>query len=741
MQYNKELFVDVIIPISIDIIFTYQVPFEYANELEVGRRVLVPFGKKKKVIGVIVSCHANKPNIKIIKYIDSVLDKEKLFLSEHLSFYKWISSYYFYPLGGVLKTAMFVEFKKNILISHSIDRYFKLNQKYTLELALKEVSAKKKSPAQEAFLQFFFKGNHKNYAYSDVIKNNFSYTILKNLIVKKIIILYDEIRKTNYNKFPIHLNELNKDQLQVFNSITNSFVEKKPILLHGVTGSGKTEVYKHLIQKSILLNQSVLYLLPEIALTHQMFYRLKSSFGDRVIVYHSSLSEKKKKEVWDVILDSGNNVLVLGTRSSLFLPFKNLGLIIVDEEHDQSYKQTIKAPFYHARDSAIVLAKLLSINILLGSATPSIESYYNTTLGKYILYELKFRFGNVDMPEVNLLDLTLIKKEKLIDGFLSSDFLNKIKLSISNGRQVMLFINRRGSYSSQNCHSCGHVSQCHYCDISLTFHRSNNKLICHYCGFKKNLTIVCEQCGSHKIILKGEGTEKIESTLSRFFHKSKINRMDFDSTRKEGEYRSIIEDFENHKVDILVGTQMLSKGLDFSNVGLVGVISADSLFCYPEFRCNERAFQLLSQVSGRSGRGASGEVVMQSYNVSHKTFTYVKDNNYSAFYSDEILNRKKYNYPPFSRLICITLKCKNILLLNNASFLYAKLLKDKFNVSFLGPEFPVKMKLANFNFKSIYIKMNKTKSISQMRNLLLSCNSYVSSQFKSVSIVVDVDSY
>ena len=740
MQYNKEVFVDVAVPLLINDLFTYQVPIQYSDKIKVGSRVLVSL-RRKKIIGIVFKVFSNTPEINNLKCIDSVLESDVFFSPNYLKFYKWLSNYYCFPLGGVLNSAIFIDYRKKHIIKKNTINYFMLNSRYNLESAISQLNQSRKSPVQEKFLLFFFAVKNKYHLVRDVRKNGFNNKIFNELLKKNIIKICNKENIKISNK--IYLNKLSSLQLKVYRKIIHNFNEtQKPVLLHGVTGSGKTEIYKHLIYKSLKSGKSVLYMLPEIALTNQIFTRLKDSFNDRVIVYHSSISLKSKKDIWNRVVSETDNLIVLGTRSSLFLPFNNLGLIIVDEEHDHSYKQSIKPPFYNARDSAIYLSKLLKINIIIGSATPSIESYYNTQIGKYILCELTSRFGGVKMPIIHFIDMSLIRKDNLIDGFLSKECFNKIKSTLINKKQVILFVNRRGYNSYQSCFNCGHVTKCIHCDVSLTYHKGLNKLKCHYCSYAKKVEVICKSCGSNNIRLMGFGTEKIEHILSKYFSTKTIRRMDFDSTRVDGEYHNIITAFENREIDILIGTQMLSKGLDFENLGLVCVLNTDSLFYYPEFRCNERAFQLLSQVAGRSGRVDQGEVVIQSFDVNHKVFEHIEQNNYTSFFESELLSRKKYYYPPFSRLICIQFKCRSKSILDQSSLLYAKVLSDKFQVKFLGPEYPIKSKLSDSYFKSIYIKMNKKYSLNKMSDILISCKKHILSfsRFKSVSILIDVDS-
>lgn len=542
-----------------------------------------------------------------------------------------------------------------------------------------------------------------------------------------------------------NIKNLNEGQQRAYNEINEKHREKDVVLLHGVTGSGKTEIYISLIEKAIKEGKQVLYLLPEIALTTQIINRLRNSFGDKVGIYHSKYNENERVEVWNKLLGLKGQEkysVVLGARSALFLPFENLGLIIVDEEHETSFKQFDPAPRYHARDTALWLARLHGAKTLLGSATPSIESYYNANCGKYGLVELLTRFGGVQMPEILVADLKEATRKKLMKSHYAPLLLEQIKEALEKNEQVILFQNRRGFAPQLHCNRCGWMPECTRCDVTLTYHKHINLMKCHYCGYSQKNPKECLACGSPEISFQGFGTEKIEDELSIFFPGKKIARMDLDTTRSKNAYRLIISDFEEHKIDILVGTQMVTKGLDFDNVGLVGVLSADSMLKFPDFRANERSFHLMAQVSGRAGRKQKrGKVVIQAFDPLHPVINDVIENNYLSMYNREMMERKNFQYPPFHRLIEFTLQHRDIDIINEGSKEFAEGLRKLFGNRVLGPEFPAVARIKNLYHKKIVLKIEKEGSINQVKSSIreLMNNFSQHKDWKSIRVVVNVD--
>ncbi len=521
------------------------------------------------------------------------------------------------------------------------------------------------------------------------------------------------------------------------------------VLLHGITGSGKTEIYIKLIDKVLRAGKQVLYLLPEIALTSQIVDRLRRYFGDKVGVYHSRFNEYERVEIWDRVLyhdpkrEGGDKYqLILGARSALLLPYQNLGLIIVDEEHDSSYKQIDPAPRYHARDSAIVLGKIHRTYTLLGSATPSLESYYNVKQQKYGLVELMQRYANSTLPEIWTVNLTECLKQKKIEENFSSFLLESIEEALAKKEQIIIFQNRRGFALRLFCHTCQSIPSCKYCDVTLTYHKGSNLLRCHYCGYAIEVPDQCPECGSKEIEMKGFGTERVEETLAHLFPNARIARMDVDTTRSKNAYRKILSDFENHNTDILVGTQMVTKGLDFDRVTVVGILNADSLISFPDFRSFERAFQLMAQVSGRAGRKEkSGKVIIQAYNPAHPALEYVVVNDFKAMYEHQMSERRQFFYPPFYRLIKITLKHKEEKNVLEGAKILASRLRESFPGKVLGPEFPLVGRIQNLYLQDIWIKMPKNDRLEfNKRTIRQLVSTFLKDiRYKSIRVIINVD--
>ena len=537
--------------------------------------------------------------------------------------------------------------------------------------------------------------------------------------------------------------KLSEAQLTALTKIETDFESKDVVLLHGVTASGKTQVYIKLIEKAIAAGGQVLFLLPEIALTTQIVERIKRYFGDAIGVYHSKFNDNERVEIWNKVLN-GQYKIVLGARSAVFLPFKDLKLIVVDEEHESSYKQNEPAPRYQARDAAVYLAHLHHAKIVLGSATPSIESYYNALSNKYGLVTLNERFGGVELPLQQVVSISEETKRKKMVSYFSSVLIDDIQDTLDKKEQVILFQNRRGYATILICKTCGFAPKCVNCDVSLTFHKSSGKLHCHYCGYHENSMKICPACGSVHVEQKGFGTERVEEELSLIFPDVKIARLDVDSTRTKNSLQKIISEFQEKKTDILIGTQMVAKGLDFDNVTLIGVINADTLLNFPDFRAFERSYQLLAQVAGRAGRrDKQGKVCIQAYDDNHRIIKQVVDNNYIEMYNDEIRERKDYHYPPFTRLIFINVKHKDANVLNAASMRFADLLKAQLGSRVLGPEQPLVSRIRNYYIKQIIIKADKTTAIQKVKQILKQTMTDFNTEnaSKGVIIQIDVDPY
>lgn len=579
-------------------------------------------------------------------------------------------------------------------------------------------------------------------------KVDVSPSVLSTLIQKGILIQEEQIvsrldKNDNDTYKPAILNE---PQQAAINKIKEEFNSRNVVLLHGVTSSGKTEIYIHLINETIKSGKQVLYLLPEIALTTQIISRLRKIFGNKVGVYHSKFSDSQRVEVYNGVLTNSSSLsnfeIILGVRSSVFLPYRNLGLIIVDEEHENTYKQYNPAPRYNARDSAIVLASIHNAKVLLGTATPSIETYFNARTGKYGLVEIAERYRGIELPEIKVVDIKEARKRKQMKSHFSDTLLNEISVALANNEQVILFQNRRGFAPFIECGECAWVPHCEHCDVTLTYHKSTNQLVCHYCGYSYQQPHECLACGSSNLQTKGFGTEKVEDELGIFFPQAVIERIDLDSTRSRSAYERIIGEFESGHINILIGTQMITKGLDFDKVSLVGILNADNMLNFPDFRAFERSYQLMSQVSGRAGRkGRRGLVIVQTSQADHPIIHQIIKNDYLEHYASQIDERKKFHYPPFYRLISISLKHKDRILLNQASELMAKGLKHNLGENVLGPEPPLIGRVQGLFIMNILVKIGREQPISRIKELI---SYYINSlkqnkDFYALVISIDVD--
>ncbi|WP_417197589.1 replication restart helicase PriA [Bizionia sp.] len=631
-------------------------------------------------------------------------------------------------------------------------RYVKLQNTFHSQAALQELLEDlSRAPKQRDVVMTLFSltaKSKKPIPVSDLTTaSNSSSAIVKSLIDKEILeeyfvqtdrVQYDD-QETEGSK---HLNEA---QDVAMKDILESFQSQNIVLLHGVTSSGKTEIYVKLIENALQQGKQVLYLLPEIALTTQLVSRLQNYFGEQVAVYHSKYSSNERVEVWNQVLSNSPKAqVILGARSSVLLPFHDLGLIIVDEEHEQSYKQFDPAPRYHARDTAIVLASVFKTKTLLGSATPSLESYFNAQQQKYGLVELTTRFNDVLMPDIELVDIKDKQKRKRMKGHFSDRLIEEMTETLEDGHQIILFQNRRGYSPIIECETCGHSPQCPSCDVSLTYHQYRDQLRCHYCGYHSVMIKNCEACGSVELDNKGFGTEQVEKEVSILFPDYKVARMDLDTTRGKYGYEKIITTFENQEVDILVGTQMLTKGLDFRNVKLVGVMNADNMLNFPDFRAHERSFQLLLQVSGRAGRtDKRGKVLIQTYNPHHNILQQVSTNNYVQMFKEQMDDRYNFKYPPVYRLIKITLKHRDYNKVNVGADWYAKSLRQVFKQYVLGPEFPPVSRIRNQYHKNILVKIPNKQSLAKTKAAILKINTSFSSvkDFRPIRVILNVDNY
>ena len=631
-------------------------------------------------------------------------------------------------------------------------RYVKLHSKYESNEGLGELLEvlKNANKQKEIVLSYFqlSASEKKPITVKKLIETaNSTSTIIKALIDKEIFKEYFiQVDRVNFSgKTREEQLQLSEAQQIAFKEIKQSFNDKEVCLLHGVTSSGKTEIYIKLIEDYIATGKQVLYLLPEIALTTQLVGRLRDYFGNKVAVFHSKYSNNERVEVWQQVLaESPKAQIVIGARSALFLPFSNLGLVIVDEEHEQTFKQVDPSPRYHARDASIVLANSFKAKVVLGSATPSIETYFNAQSGKYGFVEISERYGNVRMPEIELVDLKDKYFRKKMSGHFSDTLIEEITSALSLGEQVILFQNRRGYSPVIECMTCGHVPQCPQCDVSLTYHKHKNQLRCHYCGYSMAKPTNCHSCSSVHLTTKGFGTEQIQQELVQLFPNAKIGRMDQDTTRGKFGFEKIIDSFKNREIDILVGTQMLAKGLDFDNVNLVGIMNADNMLYHPDFRAFERSYQMMTQVSGRSGRSEKqGKVIIQTYNPDHNTIQQVVRNDYAGMYKEQLYDRQIYHYPPYFKLVKLTLKHRDFDKLKEGSMWLYQVMKQSFTIPVLGPEEPPISRIRNEYIRTIMVKIPTNQSLQGTKKTIQKIrNSFEAvAQYRAIKVAVNVDFY
>lgn len=658
-----------------------------------------------------------------------------------------------YPIIKALlgKQVIIVEEELKQKYKPKMVKYVKLVEGYDSESALHKLfdelsKAKKQLELLMKYVELsqFFSKQHKPVKSVMLRKAaNASLSSLKGLIEKGVFDEFEEEVGRLGKEDAVNENAtLSKEQTVAFDQIKESFQAHQVTLLHGVTGSGKTEIYIQLIHRVLEEGKQVLYLLPEIALTTQIISRLKKFFGDRIGVYHSRFNENERVEVWNNLIKQQNHQIILGARSALFLPFTKLGLIIVDEEHETTFKQFDPAPRYSARDAAVVLAKIHQANVLMGSATPSVETYHNAQSGKYGLVELFNRYGGIHMPEIFVADLKEDSRKKKMRNHFSEMLFIAVQEALDNKEQVILFQNRRGFSPFIQCETCAWVPYCKRCDVTMNYHKFTHRLKCHYCGYERHMPKICDACGAGTLKLKGFGTEKIEEDIELIFPKAKVARMDLDTTRSKNAYQQIISEFEDRNIDILVGTQMVTKGLDFDNVSLVGILNADQMLNFQDFRAFERSYQMMSQVSGRAGRRKTrGKVIIQSFQPYHPIIRQVIDHDYEGMYKGQVLERRNFKYPPFYRLIEFSVRHKDKELTEEAAKYLAIQLRSTFNERVLGPEFPPVARIRNRFHKNILLKIEKTASLNRAKKLVKDCllEFQQHSDFRKAQVVVNVD--
>jgi len=812
----QTLFVEVLLPLNLKNLFTYRVPIELNEEIIVGKRVSVPFGKKKILAGLIFSIHEKPPKDYEAKYLIDVIDNDTIVDQNQLGLWNWMSSYYMSSLGLVYNAAMpaglklegeskmvlnpdfnpddtTLDTKETILTeairsakeisitqatsylkSRSIHKYvkslylkgaillkddlqknytaktttyIKINEEIASEDQLNDIfnQLEKRAKAQLKTLMTFIAhfGIKSECEKTKLAKHDVTNASINALIDKGIFI--QEKREKSRLQFSLKENpieELNDAQNQALIEIKSGFNEKKPVLLHGITGSGKTHIYSHLIKEVLDKRQQILYLLPEIALTSQLITRLQEYFGKKLLVSHSKFTNNERVEIYQAIA-SGESYLIVGTRSAIFQPLKHLGLIILDEEHESSFKQHEPAPRFNARDTALYIAHKRQVPIILGSATPAIESTFNAQHSKYRLVSLTKRHNHSKLPKIEVVDMKLQKKQKRIRGIFSDTLIEAITDAKKEGKQTILFQNKKGYVPVLECNVCAWTPKCQNCDISLTYYKYQENLRCHYCGFKQEVVNQCVTCGNKGIELIGYGTERIEDELSLYLPDLSIRRMDYNTTRLKNAHTKIINEFASGKIDVLIGTQMVAKGLDFENVTTVGILNADHIINFPDFRSNERAYSLITQVAGRAGRKKDlGKVYLQTSMPDHPIIQKILDHDYVGMYENDLNEREKFNYPPFYRLIQITIKHKDALELYKLGGIAKNKLSTYFGASLLGPEKPYVGKIRNWYILNFVLKIpNQGGPIKAQKSKLLQAIHQLEKikEFNKARVIIDVD--
>lgn len=753
-------YVDVILPLPLEGTFTYSLPEAMAGKVCLGVRVLVPLGKSKTYTAMAVRVHEDAPEFKT-RDILQVIDTEPVMLERQMRLWQWIATYYMSALGDVFKAALPAGLKAEENYRPKTVRCVtlpaNLRSEQSLHLVISILSkAIKQQQTFNTYLQLSHWDNidgetppeHIQEVACDELQNaaGASDAVLRQLINRKFLEVYHrEVGRigSGGEAHPENIQPLSEAQQDAMNQIRTQFMAKNVVLLHGVTSSGKTEIYIHLIQKAIDEGKQVLYLLPEIALTVQMTRRLQQVFGSRLGIYHSKYSDAERVEIWKKQLSDEPYDVVLGARSAVFLPFTRLGLVIVDEEHETSFKQQDPAPRYHARSAAIVLARMYDgAKVLLGTATPSMESYYNASMGKYGYVRLTTRYRDVAMPEIRVVDTKDLYRRKMMQGMFSPDLLVAIRAALKDKKQVILFQNRRGFAPMVECKMCGWVPKCKNCDVSLTYHRSMNLLTCHYCGYTYAVPKQCPNCESTELLGRGYGTEKIEDRVHEFFPEARIARMDLDTTRSAGAYSRIINDFSAGRTDILIGTQMVSKGLDFSGVTVVGILNADTMLNYPDFRAYEHAFQMLSQVSGRAGRrDERGLVILQTKSADLPVIRQVVDGDFASFARDLLEERRMFRYPPYWHLVYVYLRHRTEQLVESAAIELASRLRQVFADRVLGPDKPSVARVKTESIRKIVLKLELGIDLQLARRCMYEARAALmqDKRYATMTIYFDVD--
>ena len=761
------MFADVILPVPLDGFFTYSVPQHLTEQVRVGARVLVPFGRNKTYVGIAAEIHHRAPEGYLVKDILQVLDVSPILLDSQLKLWRWIADYYMSPIGEVYKAALPSGLKAEDGYRPKTELYIRLTPQFRQEAALHvALNMLQRAPKQQAaFIDFLHlseidqepEGEGIAVTRDELLNAGHTLPTINQLVKRGMLETYElEVGRLNQGGEP-HLENiqpLSEVQQDAYNQIQFSFLRKNVTLLHGVTSSGKTEIYIHLIRQALEQKKQVLYLLPEIALTVQIMQRLQRVFGNRLGIYHSKYADAERVEIWQKQLSRNPYDVILGARSAVFLPFQNLGLVIIDEEHETSYKQQDPMPRYHARSTAIVLAQMQGAKTLLGTATPSAETYFNALspapqgegtvvgAGKYGLVELFQRYKNIELPEIQVVDIRDLQHRKMMNGPFSPLLLTKTREALERGEQVILFQNRRGYAPMIECKQCGWVPRCQHCDVSLTFHRHLNQLTCHYCGYTYQVPTECPACGCKDLQTRGYGTEKIEADVRDIFPEARIARMDLDTTRSRQAYERIISDFSAGRTNLLIGTQMISKGLDFDKVSVVGILNADTMLNQPDFRAYEHAFMMMSQVSGRAGRkGKRGLVILQTKTPDAPLIRQVVANDHTAFYRSLFSERRLFRYPPFTRLVYVFLKHRSDGLVEAASLEMGSRLRRWFGARVLGPDKPAVAKVKSLSIRKLVLKLEPGLNMADVRKYLSLAQQQMlqDKRYSSLQIYFDVD--
>ena len=795
------MLVDVILPLPLDGLFTYSVPQQLEQQVKPGCRVLVPFGRSKQYVGIIARQHDQRPEGYEVKDLLQLIDTQPILLPAQYRLWLWIADYYMSPIGEVYKAALPAGLKAEDGYHPKTETYIRLTEAYRNEASLHvALNMLQRAPKQlKAFIDYLAlsgwdqtevsrseergarneeRGTRNEITRDELLNEGHSLQTLSLLTKRGMLETYElEVGRLNHGgePHPELIKRLSAAQEQAYNEVLMSMLKKQVTLLHGVTSSGKTEIYIHLIQREIDQHRQVLYLLPEIALTVQMMDRLRRVFGDRLGIYHSKYSDAERVEIWQKQLSGHPYDIILGARSAVFLPFQHLGLVIVDEEHETSFKQQDPMPRYHARSAAIMLSKLMSneqlvmsnydytqgekqgmqgnhnysllttnysLKVLLGSATPSMESYHNAMTGKYGYVQLTERHAGIQLPEVQVVDIKDLQHRKMMKGPFSPLLLTRVREALERGEQAILFQNRRGYAPMIECKACGWVPRCQNCDVSLTLHRQLNQLSCHYCGAVYQVPVTCPACGGTELQTRGYGTEKIEADVRDIFPEARISRMDLDTTRTRGAYERLISDFGSGRTNLLIGTQMISKGLDFDRVSVVGILDADRMLSIPDFRAYEHAYMMMAQVSGRAGRkNRRGLVILQTRQPDQPVIQHVVSNNYEGVYRLLCAERQAFHYPPYYRLIYVYLKHRSDQLVETAAQEMGFRLRQWFGGRVLGPDKPGVARVKSLSIRKLMLKIENGLDMRKVRQYLTLAQQQMAQdkRYTSLQVYYDVD--